>query len=272
MPAFTHDGIQFHYRDTGAGLPFFFQHGLGADSSQPFELFFPPSGIRLLSFDARAHGQTHPLGDPAKLQFQTFAEDLLAFMNHLAVKRAIVGGISMGAALALHFALRWPERIAAVVLSRPAWLEGPCPWNINMFTLVSGLIREHGAEQGLAEFQKTAEYRESLEKWPDVANSLCSQFQNPRAEETALKLERIIKDCPHPDRHAWSTVRMPTLVLGNRLDPVHPVEYAEELARAIPGAEFREITSKSVSLERHNADVQQHVGKFCEMLLQRLKH
>ena len=49
---------------------------------------------------------------------------------------------------------------------------------------------------------------------------------------------------------------MPTLVLGNRQDPIHPWDIAETLAGLIPGAELREITPKSVSLEQHAADVQ----------------
>lgn len=262
MPCFSHDGIQFHYQETGSGLPFIFQHGLGADVSQPFSLCQPPSGIRLIAFDARGHGQTQPMGDAGKLRFEVFGEDLLALMKHLALDRAIVGGISMGAALALHFTLRWPERVTGLVLSRPAWLEEPCAWNVDMFTLISGLIREHGAKQGLLEFHRTPQYHEALAKWPDVANSLSLQFQHPHAEESAVKLERIIKDTPHPDRAAWSRVRVPTLVLGNRLDPVHPFEYAEELTRAIPGAGLREITPKGVSLEQHNADVQRWLEEF----------
>jgi pimeloyl-ACP methyl ester carboxylesterase len=262
MPHFTHDQIQFHYRDEGAGLPFIFQHGLGADVSQPFSLCHPSSGIRLIAFDARAHGQTQPLGDAAKLCFQTFGEDLLALLQHLGIERGIVGGTSMGAALALNFTVRWPERVTGLVLSRPAWLETPCPWNVKMFTLISGLIRKHGAAQGLVEFQRTPEYHEAREKWPDVANSLSLQFQHPHAEESAVKLERIIKDTPHPDRAAWAAVRVPVLVLGNRLDPVHPFEYAEELARVIPGAKLREIASKSVSVERHESDVREALSEF----------
>jgi pimeloyl-ACP methyl ester carboxylesterase len=262
MPTFVHDGIHFYYQDTGSGLPFIFQHGLGADVTQPFGLFQPPPGIRLLAFDARGHGKTQPLGEPAKLRFGTFGEDLRAFLDHLRIERTILGGISMGAALALHFTLRWPERVVGLVLSRPAWLEAPCPWNVKMFTLVSGLIRKHGPEQGLVEFQRTPEYQETLAKWPEVANSLSLQFQSPRAEESAEKLDRIIHDTPHPDRAAWSSVRVPTLVLGNRLDPVHPFKYAEELVRTIPGAELREITSKSISVEQHGTDVQNALEAF----------
>jgi pimeloyl-ACP methyl ester carboxylesterase len=262
MPFFKHDGLRFHYRDEGAGLPFFFQHGLGGDVTQPFGLFKPPAGVRLIAFDARDHGQTETSADPAKLRFATFAEDLSALMGQLGIGRAVIGGISMGAALALHCGLRWPDRLQALVLSRPAWLTAPCPWNVKMFTLVAGLIRRHGAEQGLVMFQQTPEYRETQATWPDVAESLSLQFKNPRIEETVIKLECIIRDTPHPDRQAWSTVRVPTLVMGNRLDPVHPYDYAEQLASEIPGAEFREITSKSVSLEQHNADVQRCLEEF----------
>lgn len=262
MPTFDHDEIQFHYEERGLGLPFFFQHGLGADVTQPFSVFKPPPGIRLIAFDARVHGWTRPTGDPAAVTFKIFAEDMLALMNHLRVDRAIVGGISMGAALALHFALRWPERVVGLILSRPAWLEAPCPWNVRMFTLVADLIRKHGSQRGLIRFKQTPEYEETLEKWPDVACSLCLQFQNPRIEETAFKLERIIKDTPHPDRRQWTNVEVPTLVLGNKRDPIHPFEYAQELACSIPNAGLREITSKSVSVEQHNSDVQQTLDDF----------
>lgn len=262
MPTFRHDAIEFHYEQRGAGRPFCFQHGLGGDVTQPLGLFRPPAGVQLLAFDVRGHGQTRPLGNPDKLTFQTFGEDLQAFLEHLGLTRVVLGGISMGAALALHFTLRWPESVAALVLSRPAWLETANGYNAKMFTRISRLIREQGPERGLAEFQRSPEYKEALTKWPDVARSFTLQFSQPRSAETAIKLERIICDAPHPERRAWSTVSVPTLVLGNRLDPVHPFEFAEELAGAIPGAELREITSKSVSLERHGAEFQEALEKF----------
>lgn len=262
MPVFAHDEIQFHFRETGSGVPFVFQHGLGGDVSQPFGLFRPPSGIRLLAFDARAHGQTTPMGDLEKLCFQVFGEDLWAFLDHVGVERVVMGGISMGAALAFHFALRWPERVVGLVLSRPAWLEDPCPWNVRMFSRIAALLREHGPVAGLAEFQQSAEYAEALARWPDVANSLALQFQSPGVTERAPRLERIIRGRPHPDRQAWAGVRVPTLVLGNRLDPIHPFAYAEELARVIPGAQLREITAKSVNVSQHEQDVQRALEEF----------
>ena len=51
-------------------------------------------------------------------------------------------------------------------------------------------------------------------------------------------------------------------MLGNHQDPIHPWDFAETMAKTIPGAEFRELTPKSVSLERHAADVQRALGDF----------
>ena len=67
MPFFDRDGLRFHYRDEGDGLPFVFQHGLGGDLSQPFGVYRPAAGVRLIGFDFRGHGETRPLGDVAKL-------------------------------------------------------------------------------------------------------------------------------------------------------------------------------------------------------------
>ena len=60
---FDRDGLSFHYRDEGDGLPFVFQHGLGGDLSQPFGVYRPAAGVRLIGFDFRGHGETRPLGD-----------------------------------------------------------------------------------------------------------------------------------------------------------------------------------------------------------------
>jgi hypothetical protein len=37
MPNFVRDAVTFHCLDAGVGMPFVFQHGLGADATQPFK-------------------------------------------------------------------------------------------------------------------------------------------------------------------------------------------------------------------------------------------
>jgi pimeloyl-ACP methyl ester carboxylesterase len=262
MPTFAHDGLAFHFEDTGEGLPFVFQHGLGGDVSQPCGLFRPPAGVRLLALDCRAHGETRPLGEPARIGIAQFADDLRALLDHLGIDRAVIGGISMGAAVALNFALRFPERVRGLVLSRAAWLDGPMPDNVRRYGTIARLIRQQGARRGLELFRESDDYREILRQAPESANSLAAQFESPRAEETVVKLERIPNDSPVRDLAALSATAVPTLVLANRQDPIHPFEYGTELARRIAGAEFRELTPKSVSREAHAQDVQRALEDF----------
>ena len=243
-------------------MPFFFQHGLGADLTQPFSLCQPPPGIRLIGFDARAHGKTAPVGPEEKISLGTFADDLRALMDYLQIQQAIVGGISMGAALTLNFALRNPGRVLGLVESRPAWLDTPEPYNVTMFSLITRLVREHGCVRGKELFLESPGYKETLAKWPDIAASLAGQFDNSEVEDTAFKFERIIRDVPCRDRREWVNIKVPALILANRFDPIHPFEYGMEMARLIPGAEFQEITAKGVSLEQHNADVHRWIDSF----------
>lgn len=265
MPYFSRDGITFHYRDTGGtGTPFFFQHGLGADVSQPFSLFLPGTGTRLIAFDARGHGATTPLGGAGELRFNRFADDLRELMDHLKISRGVIGGISMGAGVALNFVTRFPKRTLGLVLSRPAWLDRPHPWNVQIFSLISRLLNEHGAKAGQEKFRRTAEYHDTLERWPEVARSLAEQFESPHAQETACRLESIITDTPCADRSLWRAISVPTLVLANRHDPIHPWEFGEELAREIPGALLTEITAKSIDVDQHAKDVQAALESFLE--------
>jgi pimeloyl-ACP methyl ester carboxylesterase len=262
MPLFEHDGLNFHYRDKGSGTPFVFQHGLGGDVNQILGLFRPPPGFRLVTFDCRAHGETQPVGDPEKISIAAFANDLRALMDYLQIQSAIVGGISMGAAVAQHFVIRFPDRVLGLVLSRPAWVDRPHPENVAVFSQIAQLIRQNGAKRGREMFIQTEQYRDIRRAFPDTANSLLTQFNHPRAGETVIKLERIPNDAPNRDLSELSRIRVPTLVLANRMDPVHPFEYGQTLARAISNAEFNELTSKSVSLERHETEVQQFIEEF----------
>jgi len=262
MAILEHDGLNFQFLDKGSGTPFLFQHGLGGDVNQTFGLFQPPPGIRLISLDCRAHGETRPLGDPEKISIATFADDVQALMDHLQIQRAIVGGISMGAAVAQHFVLRFPQRVLGLVLSRPAWVDRPHQENVAIFSQIAQLIRRHGAKRGREMFIQTGTYQSIRSEFPDTADSLLTQFNHPRAEETVVKLERIPNDVPTRDLSELLKVQVPTLVLANRQDPIHPFEYGEILARTIPNAEFKELTSKSVSLERHEMEVQTFLEEF----------
>lgn len=265
MPFFEYDGLRFHYLDSGSGQPFIFQHGLGGDVNQPAEVYdlsTAPSGIRFIALDCRAHGLTQPLGSADKLKFSTFADDVIALMDHLALSSAILGGISMGAGLSLNLTERYPERVSALVLSRLAWLDQPMPPNLSIFVQVGKLIQQYGSQKGLEIFQQSPDYLQFQHKFPDTASSLVGQFLHPRADETFIKLLRIPNDAPCFDRLAWSQISVPTLILANHDDPPHPYSYGEVAAALIPDSELKTILSKSLNKSLHMQQSRSFIREF----------
>lgn len=262
MPSFPHDDLDFHYIDHGQGIPLVVQHGLGSDLTSPSVLFDPPEGFRLISMDARGHGETRPLGPEEKLRIAQLADDVLALLDHLGIEKAIVGGISMGAAIGLNLALRYPNRLLGLILSRPAWLDRPYPENLRIFSMLTELIQQHGPQEGRRRFLESKEYQALKLESPESAETLADQFLHPRATETAAKFDRIARDAPCVGQAGWDRISVPTLVLANDQDPIHPRSYAETFALTIPGAEQEYVTPKSESLIGHGQDVRAALHRF----------
>ena len=70
--------------------------------------------FRVVRYDARGHARSEAPDDPSAYTPETFADDLGRMLDP---GSAIVGGLSMGAATALRFALASPERVRALVLA-----------------------------------------------------------------------------------------------------------------------------------------------------------
>ena len=264
MPFFNRNSLSFHYLDRNTGLPFFFQHGLGGEVEKVFALIELPPGFRLLGLDCRGHGKTTPFGTVEQLGFNSFADDVIALMDHLKIPRAIIGGTSMGAGVALNCALRYPQRVMGLVLLRPAWLDGPMAENASIFSLIAQLLREHGPEAGGEVFKQSGVYSSILKESSDSAESLVALFADPRAVETVAKLQRIPQDAPNSDRAEWRQIAVPALVLANRCDPIHPFEFGQVLAREIPHAQFAELTPKSIDLAKYTAELRRHLAEFLQ--------
>jgi len=265
MPWFRRQHFRLHYMDRGKGMPFVFQHGLGASTDQTSGLFPENSGVRFLSLDCRSHGESEPAAQPEELRFSLMADDIVAWMDHLAVEDVVLGGISMGAGIALNLALRYPGRVRGLLLSRPAWLDGPMEAG-QFYSEVAALIRSKGIDEGQRAFLASSTYAKLRRESPDAANFLSRQFEAPRAKERVSRLEEMPRDTPHPDRKQWAAIKVPTLVLATDTDPVHPLRLARALADAIPDAEFRQITPKSIDAALHAREVQWAVGEWLEAL------
>jgi 3-oxoadipate enol-lactonase len=116
VPVATLRGQRIHYEDSGgAGLALVLSHGFLQDSSMfDAQVRQLRPRHRVIAWDQRGHGST--VSTSEAFSYWDSADDLAALLDHLGVKRAVVGGMSQGGFIALRFALRYPDRTAGLVL------------------------------------------------------------------------------------------------------------------------------------------------------------
>jgi pimeloyl-ACP methyl ester carboxylesterase len=262
MSLFHREGLDFYYEEHGTGLPLVFSHGLGGNLTHVQELFGDLPGVRLIVYDNRGHGRTATIGDPARLNFSEMAEDMAALLDSLALPAAVIGGVSMGAAISTAFARKNPGRTKALILSRPAWLNAPSPPNLAVLQEIADLVEKFGREAAAEHFIRSEQFL-SLERLnPEIANSLAGSFTERNAEAIISTFRFIPASVPF---HSWdelSKLDVPALILANRNDPIHPFEYAERLCAALPRARLHEFPPKSESLELHQRRFRELLSEF----------
>ncbi|HTJ92110.1 MAG TPA: alpha/beta hydrolase [Pararobbsia sp.] len=264
----TRDGVRLAYVDEGRGLPVLWQHGLGADRSQPAEVFPCIEGIRRITLECRGHGAS-ALGNTDRLTIEQFAHDALALLDHLNIEQAVVGGISLGAAIALRLAALYPGRARALILARPAWLDEPGPEHLRVYRDVALLLAEFGADEGQQRLNELDRMQALEAISADNAASMRSFFTRANPASTIALLTRIPTQGPGVARADIGQLAIPALVIGHGEDYVHALDTARTLADWIPHAQLRVITSKTVDRTRYVHEFQQAVDAFLESLRNR---
>ena len=131
------NGIEIAYRVDGDGAPtrpwLVFAHALGHDHS----MWDAQAGAfgracNILRLDLRGHGRTE--APPGEYTLEQIADDVRALLDHLGIARCHFVGLSLGAMVGLMAAIRFPRRVACLVLagamcrfspqSQPQWASG----------------------------------------------------------------------------------------------------------------------------------------------------
>jgi len=240
----TGDGCLVNYVDEGDGRPVLWQHGLGATQAQVAEVFPESSRFRRIIMECRGHADSE-LGAPVGLSIQQFADDAVVLLDHLGVRRAVVGGTSLGAAIALRLAVHYPERVSVLIIARPAWISEAAPERLKIYLDVAELLAQYGPEQGLERFQATERYRLVMRESPDNAASMRSFFHRDNPASTVALLSRIPAQGPGVTHEQMSRLALPTLVIANEGDYVHSIATATAVAELIRGATLKIIPSKN---------------------------
>lgn len=250
MPTFYYDGIGFHYVIEGQGRPILFFHGLGGDLSQSQVMLRGLPNITKILMDVRGHGATSPLGPEIKLNFQQFVKDAQALITELGYQRVVVGGISMGAAIALTFSLTYPDLVDGIILIRPAWLNEPSPENLREHMTIGKLLLGHTPNEAINIYSKQAKFLYLKEHAPAVADSLMNMIKSTD-RDTAVCLMHIPKSVPFYDLNDLAKISKKVLILGTKSDPLHPLSYCKIINENLPNSDFFVVTSKSQDENEH---------------------
>ncbi len=257
---FERDGATLWGLDHGHGLPVIFQHGLGGDEGQAAEVF-PAENFRRLTLECRGQGQSE-YGDAAHFSIRTFADDIIAFADARGIDRFVIGGISMGAAIALHIAVKHPTRVAALILARPAWRTEDAPLNMQVVAECSQFLAK-GDRGG---FAKSATARLLQGEAPDNLASLIGHFDKPNPQMLASLLAAIAADGPGVAEDDVRAIKVPTLVIGTGQDYIHPLGHADWLAQNVLNARLVEITSKVVEKTKYVTEFRAALAAFLNEL------
>ncbi len=133
-------------------------------------------GVRRITLECRGHGASQ-LGEVSAITIAQFARDAIALLDHLGVDRAVVGGISLGAAIALRLAALYPERAAGLILGpAQAWVDERGPADVENLPDVAELLAEYGPDEGARRLEALPRMREVEAVSPDNAASMRSFF------------------------------------------------------------------------------------------------
>ena len=232
---FVRDGLTLAAYDSGGdGLPVVFQHGLCGDAHQTAEAFPDDPRFRLITLECRGHGASQA---GSAFSIATFAEDVAALIDHLALAPVVLGGISMGAAIASRLAVHRPDLVRGLILARPAWVDrsgarqyaaqlevGELLAEIVLLSAGTATRREQlarlRAQATSSKVPPTSGWRAEA---PDNLASLLGFFEREPIAVTSALLRSISADGPGITEADLMSLSLPALVLATEKDAIHPL-------------------------------------------------
>ena len=198
---------------------------------QPLARVLAGAGLHVVSLDLLGHGRSDRPADPQAYSVTAFAEQVVALLDHLGAAQAVVGGVSLGANVALEVAAIAPSRVRGLILEAPVLDNGveagiltfgPLLLTARFLPLAVSAVRRvtRPVPRGVVPF------------WAGVALDACDQRPGP----LAALVHGLFFGRAAPSAAERRRITVPTLVVGHPIDPVRSMADAEMLADELPQA------------------------------------
>jgi pimeloyl-ACP methyl ester carboxylesterase len=241
MASFRHAGRRIAYTAYGSGArTVVLVHGLllSQRMHEPLARALARRGNHVITIDLLGHGRSDRPNEPACYSTVIFAEQVVALLDHLALDEAVVLGTSLGANVALEVGALAPARMRGMVVEMPVLDHALVACLIAFGPLMVGLALAQPLAR-LGSLAARAVPHRLLPFWPDIA--LDTVRQDPGPSGAVLQGLFFGRVAPGPQER--QAMLAPTLVIGHRRDPVHPLSDAGTLADELPNGRLLEANS-----------------------------
>ncbi len=200
--------IILHYREKGNKEPFILLHGNGDNGSYfKNQIDYFSGRYRMIAPDTRGHGKS-PRGT-APFTIEQFADDLFDFTEGLEIPKAVILGFSDGANIAMKFAIKYPDKVKALILN-------------------GGNLNTKGVKRTV---------QIPIEIGYKTARLFASK--SPDAKKNAEMLGLMVNE-PNISLHELSKITAPTLVICGSNDMIKE-SHTRKIAENIPNAKLSVI-------------------------------
>lgn len=222
MPYFrTDDRVRIYFEEHGAGLPLVLAYGIGGNADLwHVNVKALAARYRVVLWEPRGHARSDSPADPARYSFHRWVLDLRGLLDHLRVRRAHVGGLSLGAGIATRFTLLYPARVRSLLVTNSSSAAG-LPLSVDNLVMRARSIQITLAEgmDAMAEFSMSANPNVAarLALDPSSKEEFYAYYRRltpigyANALRALLAMDHITDQLPK--------IKAPTLLIGGDKDP-----------------------------------------------------
>lgn len=262
------NGSLVNYIDVGisTGTPvilihgFPFSHRMWTYTAGQVELLAPAH--RVIAYDVRGHGESE-VGD-GLYTIELFADDLIGFMDHLSIQKAVVVGLSMGGYIALRAVERNPERFRALVLCDTKSEADSNEAKVKRAGSIKA-VKTNGPRQFAENFVANVFAPETFNGKPDAIKLIQSIIE--RTAPLSLCGSLLALASRTDTTSSLAKISVPTLIMVGEHDAITPPSASQSMNQAIPGSELFIIpNSAHMSNMENPAEFNRHLLEFLQKI------
>jgi 3-oxoadipate enol-lactonase len=214
--------------------------------------------MKYLRFDLPGHGLSPAVNETFSIQ--NIADAVIALADSLNINKFCYAGVSIGGAIGLTLALKYPHRVKVVlpICSAPKFGDS-ASWITR-----AAQVRENGTAQFVEGTRDRWFSKRTQERKPDLVEQTLQMLTNVDRESYALGCEALAK---YDIRNELQEIKIPVMVIAGELDPVVPyataLEYSQQLGEGsiieVLGVAHQAVLESPEVLAKHiNYSVRQH--------------